>query len=124
MDTTPACCEPCETLQLCAPERNCCLECHFAYEEVLAMPFLPPHLQQRLRREHAWLEANHFPKQAVAAHAAWEEAVFRQYCPWVSDIVERDHVAHGDGALVSRVQFPTRRDGAMFSPRWATATMG
>lgn len=118
MNAAPVCCEPCEVLRYCEQERNCCLECHCSYEETLALPYLPPELQDRLRREHAWLENNGFPPDAVAAHAAWEEAAFRQYCPpEVCEIIESDHVAHGHGRLLSRVQFPSRNNG-MFSPRW------
>ncbi len=90
------------------------MECHFSYEEALALPYLPPHLQARLRHEHEWLERNRFPEPAVKAHAAWEEAVFRLYCPpSVCQIIERDHVAHGHGQLHSREQFPARSRGSV-----------
>lgn len=120
MDQRPSCCEPCQGLGTCRPERNCCLECHFAFEESEALRFLPFADQIRLRSEHVWLEANGFPPQAVAAHAEWEEAVFRAHCPsWLCDLLERDHQAHGHGRLRSRVQYPVRNQ--MFSPVWAAA---
>ena len=125
VDTGPVCCEPCQGLGYCRPQRNCCLECHFGYEEAVAMRYLPLPLQDRLWREHRWLERNHFPPEQVAAHARWEEAVFRAHCPaWICELLERDHEAHGHGQLVSRVQFPSRRIGTMFSPRWGTSANG
>lgn len=85
------------------------------------LPFLPPWLRVRLLTEHAALERDGFPEAAVKAHAAWEEEAFRRYCPpVVCTIIERDHLAHGHGALVSRTA--ARRSGSMFSPRWAMAS--
>jgi hypothetical protein len=102
-------------------QRNCCLECHFGYEESLALPYLPQHLQIRLVAEHMALERAGFPDAAVKAHAAWEEEAFRIYCPLaIRRIIERDHEAHGHGALVSRTA--ARRSGSMFSPRWSMAS--
>lgn len=123
MDTRPVCCEPCQVQRFCRPQRNCCLECHFSYEERLALPFLPRHWQVRLVAEHMALERDGFPEADVKAHAAWEEEVFRLYVPAsVRQIIERDHVAHGHGSLVSRSA--SRRSGSMFSPRWAMASAG
>lgn len=121
MAMRPACCEPCQGLGYCRPQRNCCLECHFAFEESYALPHLPPAWQERLRREHAWLEANGFPPEAVAAHAEWEEAAFRAFCPaWLCELFESDHKAHGHGQLHSRVEFPMRNQ--RYSPVWAAAS--
>lgn len=118
---SPVCCDPCRGMSLCESDRSCCLECHFGFEEEAAFPYLPMQWQQRLRQEHAWLVANRFPPDQVAAHAAWEDAVFRRHCPaWLCDLFERDHKAHQNGRLISRVQMPTRHNG-MFSPRWQTA---
>jgi hypothetical protein len=129
MDTRPSCCEPCKVLGSCRPQRNCCLECHFGYEETLALPHLPPVWQERVRDEHVWLEANGFPAAEVAAHALWEEEVFRRFCPTeICEILERDHLAHGHGHLVSRVRpnlvLPSPRPSPMFSSRWTSARVG
>ena len=95
---------------MCTSERNCCVECHFSYEEELALPYLPVPLRARLLDEHRRLEAMGFPDDEVAAHARWEEPVFRLYCPpEVCEQIEDDHVAHGHGKLVSREKVAARR---------------
>jgi hypothetical protein len=123
MDVRPVCCEPCEVLRLCRPQRNCCLECHFSYEEQIAFPYLPPDIQRSLSLEHNMLQANGFPTAAVEAHAKREEEIFRRYCPKrVCDMIERDHEAHGHGQLVSREQVAqtlTQGSSAPYSPLWA-----
>lgn len=96
---------------LCTAERNCCLECHFSYEEELVLPYLPPPLRARLLDEHVRLTAMGFPEDAVTAHARWEEVVFRAYEVPESVInqIEADHEKHGSGALVSRATVPIPR---------------
>ncbi len=67
------------------------------------MPFLPPPLQLLMLQEHEALERDGFPEDAVARHAAWEEPLFRLYCPdWVCARLEEDHRAHAEGGLMSR----------------------
>lgn len=101
--TDPVCCEPCELLRYCRDDRNCCIECHFTYEEALALPYLPRDLQQRIVDEHAALERLGFPERLVILHAKWEEKVFRRYCPAdVCELIEQDHEAHGRGQLPAR----------------------
>jgi hypothetical protein len=68
-----------------------------------------------------------------------EEKVFRKYCPEaVCEIIERDHVEHGHGRLMSRevplttplvapqpalaMNTATVRAPRLFSARWARAT--
>ncbi len=97
------CCGPCKDLDFCREDTNCCLECHFAYEEELAFPYLPPHVQAAIRQQHAWLIANNFPHEAVEAHAEFEMRWIRPNCP--SEIVAQiddDHDEYGEGNLFSR----------------------
>lgn len=108
MEAPRICCEPCDRIGLCSSDRNCCLECHFSLEEELALPWLPPQLQQRIRYEHALLEQLGFPKGEVEAHARWEEYVFRIY-EVPEPILQRitgDHHAYDEGQLVSRERAP------------------
>ena len=105
MDTRPVCCQPCDALGFCQTKANCCLECHFTYEEELAAPYLPLHLRNQLRAQHEYLIAIRLPHDEVQKHAAWEEQVFRMYCPpEVCAQIERDHDLHGQGQLYSRDQ--------------------
>lgn len=100
---TPVCCEPCEDIGTCRTDANCCLECHFSYEEQIALPYLPAHLQRRLQGEHAHLMRNGFPSDAVQAHAEREMAWFRRYCPpEVVALVEHDHDLYEQGKLHTR----------------------
>ena len=97
------CCDPCEDKGLCSKGRNCCLECHFSFEEELALPFLPLYLQARLKWEHEQLEALGFPPDKVMAHGMWEEYVFSLYCPpEICQRIKEDHAAFDNGTLISR----------------------
>lgn len=99
----PLCCSKCSNQSVCAVDRSCCLECHFAYEERVVLPHLPPVEAKRLVDEHRWLVTNGFPPDKVAIHAAWEDATFPMYCPVdVCDLIHRDHQAHQHGLLQSR----------------------
>ena len=107
-------------MRFCRTERNCCLECHFSYEEEIAFPHIPVEWQQALRAQHEDLQARGFPPDDVAAHARLEERVFRAFCPaHVCELIERDHEAHGHGQLVSRNAFPRRNNP--YSPLWSMA---
>lgn len=103
MDARPVCCEPCHDLEFCSPRSNCCLECHFSYEEELAAPYLPPHLRRQLHAQHQYLIAIGMPDDEVRKHAEWEEPIFRKYCPpEVCEQIESDHRKHGQGKLYKR----------------------
>ena len=100
---TTVCCEPCQKLGVCQPKHNCCLECHFSFEEEVALPHLPPPIQALILQEHREIAAGGFQAEAVERHAAWEEAIFRLYVPPdICALIERDHQAHGHGDLHSR----------------------
>lgn len=97
------CCPPCEEKDLCTTTKNCCLECHFTYEEQNAMPHLPPELQQQLIAEHQWLVANNFPPEQMAIHSQQEMEWFRQYVPpAIVAQIDRDHHYYEHGQLPSR----------------------
>ena len=100
----PPCCGQCqEKLQSCSTDVACCLECHFAYEEKYAFPYLPPSGRHILRRQHKWLQSMGFPHDAVEEHAQYEMMWFRKYCPpEICDQIEADHVEYGEGGLESR----------------------
>lgn len=100
---TPVCCEPCEDIGTCRTDANCCLECHFSYEEQIALPYLPAHLQRRLVDEHQRLMRNGLPSDAVKAHSERELAWFRRYCPpEIVALVEHDHDLYEKGELHTR----------------------
>lgn len=83
--------------------RSCCVECHFAYEETHAFPFLPEHEQARLIVAHRKLVAGGLDAQAVGRHARDEMQVFRQYVPpAILRRIEDDHEHHERGALEPR----------------------
>lgn len=98
------CCGPCEDLGFCRDNANCCLECHFGYEEKLAFPYLPEEGRQILREQHAWLAAHGYPPDEVSVHAEYEMEWFRAYnvpqC--VIEQIEADHAEHARGRLLSR----------------------
>lgn len=98
------CCEPCRQRGVCSTERTCCVECHFDLEEEKALPYLPYHLQVRLREEHRWLLANGAPRACVVAHAKREMEWFRKYCPdWIVAVLDKDHQFYERGELPRRV---------------------
>lgn len=93
----------CSGQDVCAIDRNCCLECHFAWEERIVAPYLPLHFRARLLQEHEWLRENGFPQPQIGIHAAWEDAAFVAYLPAeVYALLRADHAAHERGALRSR----------------------
>lgn len=97
------CCGKCDEKGLCRPSSNCCIECHFSFEEDLALPYLPHHLQQQLIHEHQWIVARGFPRREVLEHAAREMVWFRQYVPEeIVAQIERDHCYYDHGMLPSR----------------------
>ena len=97
------CCGQCRDRDFCRDDANCCLECHFHYEEILAFPFIPAEGQQILREQHRWLAANGFPPDVVEVHAQYEMEWFRPFCP--PEIImqlDEDHAEYGEGRLQSR----------------------
>ncbi len=73
----------------------CCERCHFADEERLALPHLPPADQQRLLAEHRQLlamPASPAREAAVLSHACWEEVLFPRSLPL--QLVARFHGQH------------------------------
>jgi hypothetical protein len=94
------CCEPCDAAQMCCEDHSCCVECHFAFEEIHAFPHLPTHLAEQIRQEHNALHAAGYPKAEVLAHAEREMEIFRKYCP--PDVLQQlddDHAAYEAGTL-------------------------
>jgi hypothetical protein len=103
MSQRPPCCAPCNDRGICDSERACCLECHFADEEELALPYLPNAIRYRLQREHKVLVARGFPPDEVRQHAEREMEWFRAYCPaWVVAQIDHDHEEYERGHLISR----------------------
>ncbi len=100
----PPCCGQCqEKLQSCRVDVACCLECHFAYEEKYAFPYLPNAVQHRLRREHKRIKARGFRHDEIQLHSEREEQVFRTYCPpEICAQIEQDHDEYTSGQLGSR----------------------
>ena len=97
------CCEPCEDLGFCSTDVNCCIECHTAWEEAVAGPYLPPWARAQLRQEHRRLEQIGYRSDALAAHSQWEEEIFARYCP--PDVCAQILVDHDEwekGKLKSR----------------------
>ena len=111
MDVRPVCCDPCEVRELCDAHRNCCLSCHFSYEEELVLPFLPVPLRARLVEEHRRIAAMGYPEDAMKAHARWEEQVFVAYevPEAVRKQISDDHEAHTAGQLVDFQSVPLPR---------------
>jgi hypothetical protein len=80
------------------PPVSCCLKCHFRWEEINVLPYLPPELADQLLREHAAIERCKMLKSLVDDHAERELVMFRRYCPpELVAQVESDH-AHLDGS--------------------------
>ena len=101
--TPTTCCEPCREQNFCREDANCCLECHFSYEEQLAFLYIPEEGRQILREQHAWLIANGFPHEELEAHAQYEMECVRPYCPpEIVAQIEADHVEYKNGHLHSR----------------------
>ncbi len=98
------CCGPCQDLGFCRDDANCCLECHFGYEEQLAFPYLPEEGRRILHDQHRWLMANGFPHEELEAHAEYEMLWFRASgCPpEIIAQIEHDHAEYGEGRLHSR----------------------
>ncbi len=94
------CCKKCEDLTYCRTSASCCVECHFAYEERVAAPYLPPSARAWLRAQHEHLKSSGYPPLEVERHAIEEMRLYRKHCP--SDIVELimiDHVEYEGGRL-------------------------
>ncbi len=102
------CCGPCKDKNFCRDDANCCLECHFHYEEVLAFPYIPPEAREILRQQHRWLVTNGFPHDVLEAHAEYEMQWFRPFCPpEIVAQIDADHAEYGEGRLHSRDFDPT-----------------
>jgi len=98
-----SCCGGCQRKSMCATDRACCLECHFAMEERELFPHLPAVAQAALRDEHADLRRRGFPHAQTNEHSRREMRLYRQYCPpELVARVEADHQAHAVGELRSR----------------------
>lgn len=94
------CCKKCENIGYCRPTASCCLECHFAFEEKNAAPYLPSQAMAWLRSQHKSLKARGYPFDEVEAHAHAEMYIFRKYCPReIVDLIDGDHDEYEHGRL-------------------------
>lgn len=97
------CCKKCDDIGFCRPAASCCVQCHFAFEERVASPYLPAGDRAWLRAQHKYLKAEGYPPLAVERHALDEMRLFRRYCPQdIVDLIQIDHGEHELGNLRDR----------------------
>lgn len=81
---------------------DCCVECHFEWEEEHAFPFLPPGARRLIEAEHRRLLRTKDCEETIR-HSQREVAIFRRYVP--APILSRILDDHGalDEALTRGV---------------------
>jgi len=79
---------------------SCCLKCHFEWEEENAFADLPPEVADQLKREHADLRSQGYPRAKVIEHAEREMLAFHWFCdPETVAFIERDHDLYSQGQM-------------------------
>lgn len=97
------CCKKCENKGFCRPYASCCIECHFAFEEKNAAPYLPPQAMAWLRKQHRILRERNYPPIEVNRHAHAEMHLFRRHCPAeIVELIDGDHDQYEQGNLPVR----------------------
>lgn len=99
------CCKTCDGLEMCSPQANCCVECHMAYEEQHAGPYLPPDVLAALKWHHQVLRDAGMPADLLRRHSEWEEPIFAMYVPEEIRVqIELDHYSAGMGSMKSKIR--------------------
>ena len=78
-----------------ADDPACCLECHFQWEERLALRFFPPQVYRGLLADHRHLLALKAQRRLtlaqIKAHAARERPYFARFTPKYLSELDRQH---------------------------------